>query len=115
MASFDRWSPPGTRALASAVWPLLPHGVKGKNFLRRIARDEQGRYLERVYKWMKRVGIETVKKQVMDDLERRKGLRDRFDTSQKFAQIDPWAERVAGKDAHEFRPMADMTRAEAAE
>ena len=26
---------------------------------------------------------------------------------QKFAQVDPWAERVAGKDKHEFRPLAD--------
>jgi nitrite reductase (NADH) large subunit len=76
---------------------------------------EQGRYLERVYKWMKRVGVETIKKQVIDDLERRKSLRERFEFSQKFAQKDPWAERVAGKDAHEFRPMADVTRPEAAE
>ena len=28
-------------------------------------------------------------------------------SAQKFAQVDPWAERVAGKDKHEFRPMAD--------
>ena len=76
---------------------------------------EQGRYLERIYKWAKRVGIDAIKKQIMDDVDRRKALRDRFDVSQKFAQIDPWAERVAGMDAHEFRPMADTTRAEAAE
>ena len=28
--------------------------------------------------------------------------------SQKFAQQDPWTERVAGKDAHEFMPLADF-------
>jgi nitrite reductase (NADH) large subunit len=35
--------------------------------------------------------------------------------SQKFSQSDPWAERVRGKDAHEFRPLADLTLREAAE
>ncbi len=76
---------------------------------------EQGRYLERIYKWAKRVGIDTVRKQVLDDLERRQALFDRFVYSQKFSQTDPWAERVAGRDAHEFRPMKDLARAEAAE
>ena len=40
---------------------------------------------------------------------------DRFVFSQKFAQVDPWAERVSGKDKHEFRPMATVGFAEAAE
>jgi nitrite reductase (NADH) large subunit len=75
---------------------------------------EQGRYLERVYKWAKRVGLDTVRRQIMDDQERRVALYDRFVYSQKFAQIDPWAERVKGKDAHEFGALADLTR-EAAE
>ena len=30
----------------------------------------------------------------------------RFVYSQQFAQVDPWAERVSGKDKHEFKPMA---------
>ncbi|MCB1505162.1 MAG: nitrite reductase large subunit NirB [Hyphomicrobiaceae bacterium] len=75
---------------------------------------EQGRYLERIYKWAKRVGIETVREQVLDDKERRKVLYDRFVHSQSFAQVDPWAERVAGKEAYEFRPLSVIT-AEAAE
>ena len=76
---------------------------------------EQGRYLERIYKWAKRVGIETVRAQVLDDPERRRALHARFVFSQKFSQSDPWAERVNGRDAHEFQPIADLTRAEAAE
>lgn len=76
---------------------------------------EQGRYLERVYKWAKRVGIDTVRAQVLDDKDRRAALYDRFVLSQRYAQIDPWAERVAGKDAHEFLPMADLSIREAAE
>ena len=76
---------------------------------------EQGRYLERIYKWAKRVGIETIRQQIMADVERRRALHERFAYSQKFAQIDPWAERAAGKDRHEFAPMVDFTRKEAAE
>ena len=76
---------------------------------------EQGRYLERIYKWAKRVGIDTIRAQIMDDKERRTALYNRFVHSQKFSQIDPWADRVAGKDAHEFRPLADFTFKEAAE
>jgi nitrite reductase (NADH) large subunit len=45
----------------------------------------------------------------MDDGERRRALYGRFVFSQKFAQIDPWAERAKGKDAHEFAPIADLT------
>ena len=45
----------------------------------------------------------------------RRALYDRFVFSQQFAQNDPWAERAQGKDAHEFRPVADLTLHEAAE
>lgn len=76
---------------------------------------EQGRYLERVYKWAKRVGYDTVRKQIIDDKARRRALYDRFVLSQQYSQKDPWAERVGGKDAHEFRPLADLRLVEAAE
>ncbi|WP_119388213.1 nitrite reductase large subunit NirB [Taklimakanibacter lacteus] len=76
---------------------------------------EQGRYLERIYKWARRVGIDTIKAQVCDDSEKRKALFDRFVFSQKFAQADPWAERAKGRDAHEFAPLSELRFAEAAE
>jgi nitrite reductase (NADH) large subunit len=66
---------------------------------------EQARYLERIYKWAKRVGLAEIKRQIMDDGERRQAYFERFVFSQKFAQVDPWSERVSGKDKHEFRPM----------
>ena len=75
---------------------------------------EQGWYLERIYKWVRRVGLETIHAQVVEDEDNRSRLFERFVYSQKFAQTDPWKERVEGADAHEFRPMARIT-AEAAE
>ncbi|KQZ15343.1 nitrite reductase [Mesorhizobium sp. Root554] len=76
---------------------------------------EQARYLERIYKWAKRIGTAEIKRQVLDDAGRRKAYYDRFVFSQKFAQVDPWSERVSGKDKHEFQPMAVAQFAEAAE
>ncbi|WP_428686912.1 nitrite reductase large subunit NirB [Roseibium sp.] len=75
---------------------------------------EQGHYLERIYKWARRVGHDEVRRQIMDDAGKRKGYFDRFVFSQKFAQVDPWSERVSGKDKHEFNPMAVFQK-EAAE
>lgn len=69
---------------------------------------EQGFYLERIYKWAARIGLDEIRKQVMDDEERRQNYFDRFVFSQKFAQVDPWSERVSGKDKHEFIPLATL-------
>ncbi len=69
---------------------------------------EQGHYLERIYKWAKRVGIAEIREQIMNDAEKRRTYFDRFVFSQKFAQIDSWSERASGKDEHEFTPMAEL-------
>ena len=70
---------------------------------------EQGRYLERIYKWVVRVGLDSIRQHVVEDAGRRRDLHDRFVLSQRFAQKDPWAERAAGAQAHEFRPLVDLT------
>ncbi len=75
---------------------------------------EQGRYLERIYKWAKRIGLDEIRRQIAGDEARRKAYYQRFVFSQKFAQVDPWSERVSGKDKHEFIPMASL-QLEAAE
>ncbi len=76
---------------------------------------EQGRYLERIYKWAKRVGLDEIRNQIMTDVEKRRAYYDRFVESQKYAQVDPWSERVSGKDKHEFKPMAVLGQPQAAE
>jgi asparagine synthase (glutamine-hydrolysing) len=48
VARFDRLPVAGRRRLAAAVWPLLPHGTPGKGLLRRVARDEDGRFLDSI-------------------------------------------------------------------
>jgi nitrite reductase (NADH) large subunit len=76
---------------------------------------EQARYLERIYKWMGRVGIETIREAVVEDDERRKSLVERFEYAQEFLQHDPWAERAEGGEADEFRPLQRLVGMEAAE
>ncbi|ALG67772.1 nitrite reductase large subunit NirB [Beggiatoa leptomitoformis] len=67
---------------------------------------EEARYLERTAHWIERVGVEYVKKQIVENAENRKHYYDRFLQSQITAQKDPWAERAkAGVHEHEFKAM----------
>jgi len=66
---------------------------------------EDAWYGERIYKWMDRIGLGEIKAAV-ETPERRKALYDRFAAAQRFARTDPWAERVAGRHAEEFAPLA---------
>jgi nitrite reductase (NADH) large subunit len=66
---------------------------------------EKGWYLERIYKWMGRVGLESIRAEI-EDPDRRRQLYDLFAYSQRFSRIDPWAERVAGRHADEFSPLS---------
>ena len=76
---------------------------------------EEGWYLERIYKWMARVGLDTIRARTLEDADQRCALHDRFVHSQSFAQVDPWAERAAGAEAREFEPMAVIPMGMAAE
>jgi nitrite reductase (NADH) large subunit len=76
---------------------------------------ENARYLHRPYKWIERVGLPWVKARVVEDRESRAALIGRFAVSQSVYQRDPWAERAGGAEAHEFAPLADFARLEAAE
>src|SRR5205823_12747549 len=48
VAAFDRYSPDALRSFASAAAAALPHGARGRNFLRHVGRDTRGRYLDAV-------------------------------------------------------------------
>ena len=69
---------------------------------------EEARYLERTAHWIERVGLDYVKGRIVGDPEGRRALRDRFRESQRYAQHDPWAQRAAGAEAHEFRDLATV-------
>jgi asparagine synthase (glutamine-hydrolysing) len=48
VVAFDRYSPRALRRVAAIAAAGLPHGTRGKNFLRHVGRDEQGRYLDAI-------------------------------------------------------------------
>ena len=103
--------------------------IQGTELLTKVAGEEDARqlicaivqfyredawYLERIYKWMARIGLESIRAG-MEDPKRRAGYYQRFRFAQSFSQHDPWAERAAGKDAGEFKPMAVVPMGMAAE
>ncbi len=68
---------------------------------------EEAWYLERTAPWVERVGIDTVSAR-LTDAGGRILLRDRIMASQRYEQSDPWSERAAGADAHEFQALATV-------
>ena len=67
---------------------------------------EEARYLDRTVHYIERVGLDTVKKKILDDAEGRRALYERL----LFAlsvERDPWLERAKeGKQKHEFETVA---------
>jgi nitrite reductase (NADH) large subunit len=67
---------------------------------------EQSAYLERVWKWVEKFGLDKVRAAIMDDHDGRRALLERFKKSQYAVRKDPWAERAAGRELNEFTPLA---------
>jgi nitrite reductase (NADH) large subunit len=71
---------------------------------------ENARYLDRIYKWLDRVGLDWVKEQIVDDLDNRKALAARFDLSQTVYRKDPWAEHAEDSATRaQYAPLANLT------
>jgi nitrite reductase (NADH) large subunit len=68
---------------------------------------EEARYLERTAPWVARVGLAYVKRRLIEEPHTRQALAERFHFAQQFVQQDPWAERAAGKEAHEFEALVE--------
>ena len=69
-----------------------------KAFLQMYREDAQ--YLERTAPWVERVGMERIKAEVIDKLERRRELAERLDFA-TAQEKDPWAEAISGRlDIH---------------
>ncbi len=66
---------------------------------------QEGHYLERTAPYVERVGLEHIRARVVTDPASRRALYEAFVFSQSVSQSDPWAERAAGVDAHEFEPL----------
>ncbi|MFC5440130.1 nitrite reductase large subunit NirB [Rhodanobacter ginsenosidimutans] len=72
---------------------------------------EEAHYMERSAPWIARVGIDYVKRRLVEDAEGREQLCQRFLYSQTFARIDPWHERASGAAAEAFQPLPELAGA----
>ncbi|MEE9315318.1 MAG: nitrite reductase large subunit NirB [Rhizobiaceae bacterium] len=71
---------------------------------------EQGRYLDRIWKWVHKVGLEWIKEQVVEDLKQRAELIERFEISQSVYRKDPWAEQSTEQfKKDKWSAVADLT------
>ena len=69
---------------------------------------EDAWYLERTAPWIERVGLDYVKKALLDDPEAIARYAARFRYSQQFMQDDPWAKRAAGEDSKLHQHLAEV-------
>lgn len=71
---------------------------------------ESAAYLDRPYKWVAKVGIAWVIEQVVDDVDNRVALCERFEISQSVYRKDPWAEQAKPQYQHKkWAALADLT------
>lgn len=66
---------------------------------------ENAKYLDRIYKWMAKVGLDWIKERVAAEGD---ALVDRFELSQTIYRKDPWAEHVA-QQAERYKPLATLS------
>ncbi|MBS1817916.1 MAG: asparagine synthase (glutamine-hydrolyzing) [Acidobacteria bacterium] len=48
VTAFDRYAPPVLRRVAALTAERMPHGMRGKNFLRHVGRSDRARYIDAV-------------------------------------------------------------------
>jgi asparagine synthase (glutamine-hydrolysing) len=109
VVAFDRYSPRAVRRAAAIAAARLPHGTRGRNFLRHVTRDAHGRYLEAI-------GFFTADEKpvlLSEDVRRRIGgagaearLARHFD---RFAAL-PWASQMMRFDAETYLPEDVLTK-----
>jgi asparagine synthase (glutamine-hydrolysing) len=90
VARFDRLPLPAVRQVAGAIWPVLPHGTRGKNFLRHVSRSEDARYLDAI------AFFQPDEKQALYTRDVRSGIEGRY----AHAGFASRLQRFAGMPAH---------------
>ncbi|MGH9141257.1 MAG: asparagine synthase (glutamine-hydrolyzing), partial [Vicinamibacterales bacterium] len=109
VVAFDRYSPRALRHVAALAAARLPHGVRGKNFLRHVGRDEQGRYLDaiRFFGADEKPALLTMDMQrAIDGPDPETLLARHFE---RFAQL-PWPSQMMRFDSETYLPEDVLTK-----
>ena len=109
VAAIDRYAPPAIRRVAGLVSSRLPHGAKGKRFLRHISENARGRYIDAVgfFNADDKSGLYSAGLRARlsgDDPERR--VLKLFD---RYAAL-PWASQMMRFDIETYLPDDILTK-----
>jgi len=109
VAAFDKYSPAALRHVASAAAASLPHGARGKNFLRHVGRDARGRYIDAI----RFFGADEKSSLLTPDVRRRltqpdpeRLLAAHFE---RYADL-PWPTQMMRFDAETYLPEDVLTK-----
>ena len=109
VVAFDRYSPRAFRRVAAIAAAGLPHGVRGKNFLRHVGRDEQGRYLDAIRFFgadEKPALLSADVRQAIEGADPEARLARHFE---RFAAL-PWPSQMMRFDAETYLPEDVLTK-----
>jgi asparagine synthase (glutamine-hydrolysing) len=103
VVQFDRYSPRVLRRVAAVAAAGLPEGVRGRNFLRHVSRDEAGRYVDSI----RFFSADDKMRLLSADLRRRLSGTDAETTlARHFAPYGhlPWPSQMMHFDADTYLP-----------
>jgi asparagine synthase (glutamine-hydrolysing) len=108
VAQFDRLPLPGRYALAARVWPHLPHGARGKNFLRHVAKDADRRFVDSMvfFQQDERVAMYSADLRRLLAADAERVLERRFERFQRL----PLASRMMRVDFESYLPEDVLTK-----
>jgi len=115
VVAFDRYSPRAFRRVAAIAASQMPHGLRGKNFLRHVSRDEQGRYIDAIRFFSEDEKEALLTSDVAASLSRTQ-FGERIDSETRlarhfarFASL-PWPSQMMRFDAETYLPEDVLTK-----